>query len=819
MLRGAFFVLILNSIFALEIEIQVPLFINSEIICDVPVILETESDLVKVENETLKVVVKDYLTEQGLLDLKAFLETIGYVPENTSKGNEKFGIYFSTVDQTLHLETKLDLLKTKYTNVTRPRAFGGSKGGKKIQPSAFSGYLNLEGGIRDRRNFINAFRPEGLQSFGNLNCCLHYKDTILTGFGYFLHDNTWGINPVNAVLSKEFKESGMKWAAGTINSAGISFQGSLPIIGINLSKNSDLITDSTLGSMSRHDLFLNAPSEIRVIINGIDVNRLDLPAGNHVLQNFPLAQGLNNVVLKILGPTGEERDVDITMFYNPALMRKGDIETNVTVGYPSYDIQKGSEGFYSMSVYPAFSGYLRGGIADDLTLAGYFQALKSKIFTGVQGIYARPYFKTISEVGLSFDVFENPCFKTRIALLQPDAWKIPILWNFAFEGTQKGFRYFGGANKNQETAFLFSSSLSANIYSVMSANIVYQYGYLRNAGNKNSVQGTLSVRPMPWLCIRGMLKWVESDLRPGTTETAINFDLTPRYKDFGTKTMYNSRQKALTSAITYNKALSGRRSVAGNIGFNNAPGSNQLEGRFAYDGRLIRANASQQLYKSSLTDIDSTTAVTNASLATALVFADRKVAVSRPIRDSFVIIAPNKYLRNAPVVVNPSGKDYTARATYFFPAVIPINSYNSLDVSVVREDGSYGGDFENTSYNIKSLNKSGAVLDVGDQPKVIVEGVLYDKGKPSENITGMMISEFEVKDKKLKYRFFTDEDGVFQVLDVVPGKYSIRFTNKYFCTIKNVEVELDDDGINYINIGDYNIERIPEDKKRSEMRK
>ena len=340
-MRGALFLFALGNLFAVEIGVDVPMYINSENIGQIEVLVETETDLIKINDELFIKVAKDYLTSSGIESLHAFLKVLGLVPENHSKGNEDFQIYFSTVDQSLHLNTNLKFLKTRYVNVARPKIRGLATGKEKIEPSLFSGYVNIEAGLRDRRNIINVFRPQGLSSFGNVNCCLHYKDTVLTGFGYFLAENNWGINPVNAVLTKEFKESNVKWSAGTINSYGISFQGSLPLIGINFAKSSELITDSTVGSMSRHDLFLNAPSEIRVIVNGIDVNRLELPAGNHVLQNFPLAQGLNNVVLKIKGPTGEERAIDISLFYNPSLMAKGEIETNISVGVPSYDIKKG----------------------------------------------------------------------------------------------------------------------------------------------------------------------------------------------------------------------------------------------------------------------------------------------------------------------------------------------------------------------------------------------------------------------------------------------------------------------------------------------
>jgi len=819
MLKRTFILFIAScSLFAYEIEIDVPLYLNTEILDNIKLNLNVESDSVSLIPGTIESSVNEYLTRDAYQEFLSFIQSVDVIPENNPKGNESFKIYFDTANQTVHLEVLCELLKPRITNVTKPRLTGGAKGAKKIEPSTFSGYLNIEGGLRDRRNIINAFRPEGLSSFGNLNACVHYNDFVFNGFGYFLHDNTWGINPGGGVVSKEIRDLNLKLSAGTINSTGISFQGSLPIIGMNLSRKSDLITDSTIGSMSRHDLFLNAPSEIRIKVNGIEVNRVELPAGNHILHNFPLAQGLNNVVLDIKGPTGEDRTIDLTMFYNPSLMKVGEVESNISFGIPNYDFAKGSEGFYTMIPAPAFSGYVRGGALRNLTLGGYFQSLRGDLFSGIQGIFSAPYFKSIAELGLSSIRKRYPHLKTRIAIFQPDAWKIPVNWGLSFEGTESGFRYFGGADTIENTAFLFSSSLGANFYGRINANMVYQYGYYRDVGNKNSVQGTLSIRPLSWMSIRGMVRWEDSDIGDRRVETAVNFDISPRYKEFGTKTMYNTRQKALLTAVTYNKMLTGRRNVSGSVGFNSAPGANQLEGRFAYDGSLIQGNVSQRLYKSSVSVTNSTVAITNASLGTALVFAGKKLAVSRPVRDSFVIIAPNQYLRHDPVLVNPASNDYLSKATYYFPSVISMGSYSSMDLSVVKEDGMYGGAFENTLYNITSKKNSGAVLEVGDIMKLIVEGVLYDRGELLEGATGMLISEFKHEGKELKYRFFTDEEGVFQVLDVIPGKYKMRFTAKDFLPIENIEVEFQEDGINFVYLGEYQVERIVREKKKSEVR-
>ncbi len=789
-------------LFSMNIEIEVPLYFNNSPYKNINIYIDDDSSEILLDNDSLYKAVEDELTIEGMKCFESFLSNITVMYENTPIVDENYKITFSTVNQSIYLEVALHLLRRKYSDVRRPKVAGYAHGGKKIKPENFSGYLNVEAGVRNRHNFINNFNPSGISSFGNFNCCVHYKDTILTGFGYFLANNTLGINPGNAVLTKQFRESRSSFSLGSINPLGISFQGSSPLIGINISKDSQLFTDPTVGAMSRHDIFLNAPSEVRIIVNGIDVNRLDLPAGNHTLQNFPLAQGLNNVVLKITGATGEEREVDLSMFYNPSLKKVGEIETNISIGIPAYNVTKGADGFYQMDPSFAATGYLKGGVFNYLTLGGYFQLMQKNYFTGIQGVVANPYIKSIIECGLSGKPDFSPNYKLRVALLQSDTMRLPFSWSMVFENSQPGFRYFGGNNIPENLSYQFSGSMGFNGLKAISINVTGQYGVFFDVGHKYSIQSTLSIRPRSWLSLRGMIRYDASDAAAGKVETAINFDLTPKYKDIGTKTIYNTKQKAVSSVVMYNKALGGNRSIYGSVGYNDAPGSGQAEGQLTYEGSMARISGSQQLYKNSSNVVDSTVAVTNINAGTALVFAGTTAAISRPLRESFVVIKPNKYMKGNQVVVNPSKDRYLAKASYYKPSVIPLHSYSESDISMIMEDGSYGGEFEDTSYHLTTLNRSGSVVEVGSPSTYIVEGVMYTDGNLLQEVTGMFISNFTVNGKTLQVKFFTDEEGVFQIGKIVPGSYTIAFVDQSLIPLENFEIKVDGDATNYIHVGD-----------------
>jgi len=66
------------------------------------------------------------------------------------------------------------------------------------------------------------------------------------------------------------------------------------------------------------------------------------------------------------------------------------------------------------------------------------------------------------------------------------------------------------------------------------------------------------------------------------------------------------------------------------------------------------------------------------SLASALLFSGGRFGLSRPVRDSFVMVVPHPNLKKYTIGVNPVGDRYSARTRFMFPAVLPnLSSYNA----------------------------------------------------------------------------------------------------------------------------------------------
>lgn len=54
--------------------------------------------------------------------------------------------------------------------------------------------------------------------------------------------------------------------------------------------------------------------KVEVFVDGILYQTMELPAGPHLLQNFPIIQGLNNVKLRITNPIGLVQTISLNSF-------------------------------------------------------------------------------------------------------------------------------------------------------------------------------------------------------------------------------------------------------------------------------------------------------------------------------------------------------------------------------------------------------------------------------------------------------------------------------------------------------------------------
>jgi outer membrane usher protein len=198
----------------------------------------------------------------------------------------------------------------------------------------------------------------------------------------------------------------------------------------------------------------------------------------------------------------------------------------------------------------------------------------------------------------------------------------------------------------------------------------------------------------------------------------------------------------------------------------------RVRGALTYtDYRFTAQLRDDELYGGTSTGTRRTTGL---RLGTALVFADGHLAISRPITDSFIMVVPHSSLKGHDIEVNPAGEKPQAKADFFGPAVVPgVPSYFVRRVIVDVPDVPDGYDLGDQVFNVQPRYRSGTLVTVGSGATAMLEGILVDSaGNPIDLRLGVAVS-LDTPDAEPK-AFFTDANGEFQLVGLVPGRYELR---------------------------------------------
>jgi outer membrane usher protein len=163
------------------------------------------------------------------------------------------------------------------------------------------------------------------------------------------------------------------------------------------------------------------------------------------------------------------------------------------------------------------------------------------------------------------------------------------------------------------------------------------------------------------------------------------------------------------------------------------------------------------------------------SIRTAIAFADGKVALSRPISDSFALVVPEKTLASLIVGVNPDGQGaYLSRADNFGAAVVPsLSSYNVSSLLLEVPDAPTGVETGKAVYYTLPSYKSATVIRVGTDATVYIRGILTDAQG-----TAIALQAGEVRSLSdpqwQSITLFTNGAGKFALTGFKVGRYELK---------------------------------------------
>jgi outer membrane usher protein len=193
---------------------------------------------------------------------------------------------------------------------------------------------------------------------------------------------------------------------------------------------------------------------------------------------------------------------------------------------------------------------------------------------------------------------------------------------------------------------------------------------------------------------------------------------------------------------------------------------------------------------------------TSLRLGTAIAFADGKFALSRPIYDSFAMVAPHKSLKGADVYIDPREGNYTAKSGTFGPAVEPnLGAYIRRTLTYDVPQAPVGYDLGTASAKLLPPYRGGYLVTAGSDYSVTALGTLIGPdGTPVSLLSGKA-TEIGGSDPR-SMTIFTNRTGRFGVSGMRPGRWRIEMPTEPPTVI---EIEIPENANGVVRLGEVKL--------------
>jgi outer membrane usher protein len=744
-------------------EINVPLYLDNHLAGEIPISIL--SDQVLVDRSTLGRELEGKLQP----DIHAQMMEGNTNRQISIQALEALGVQavFDEADLELRVRTTPAVRAVSTVDLLNRAP---SVGGETVSPSAFSTYVNLRTGM-DYVQQSASGRGEGLQPFrADLEGAVNLNGWVIEGTGSYSENapSLWRRDDLRLV--RDDPERMIRYSAGDLAYPTTGFQTFQPMLGVTAARNFSLQPYRVTHPLGQTSFFLKAPSTVQVLVNGQQVQTLQLPAGPHNLRDFLFASGANDVVLRITDDVGRVETIQLSFFFDAQLLAQGEHEFSYSIGAPSRFGETGPEYEYDL---PVLSLFHRLGITDRLTAGVNFQGNEQQQLFGMDAVWA-----------------------TRLGTFQPDIGMSTLEGHGLGYAARLGYRYYDAASP-LGTAFALSAQYTSpsfaplgnrDPFNVAEWRFSARYSQRLGWGVHGGIGGTYELRREAPTALSGLNIFMSKrfgrnsymDITLDRRETVLG---KTEYRAYASLSVFfdGGRQNVRTTHDTFTRTTrsdwryNSARHVGGldgNLGVQRTPDDYSLFGAANYTGYRAEASLAHDITTPSHhgEELDSRTRL---RFGTALVYAGGQFALSRPVRDSFAIVAAQPEVKGQKIGVDPVADGHLAKINRWGPAVIPdLNPYLVRKLSIDAPELPPGYDIGPGAYAVQPTYKSGTVIVVGSDATVLLGGLLEaPDGTPISLQAGEIVA---IGEEQRVVEFFTNRRGKFNAEGLRPGFYEMR---------------------------------------------
>ncbi len=637
-----------------------------------------------------------------------------------------------------------------------------------MTPARFSAYLNVRGAV----DWVEQGEDEGVAP------PVMFIDGAARWHGVVLESE---LNLQPGAAGSDYQRRGtrlvyddrerlVRWSAGDLLTVARAFQSAPEIAGLAVSRRYSILDPQTIirprGSRSFQ---LERRSMVEVRINDQLVRRIELEPGAYDLQDFPFAQGANDVELTIIDDTGRTERVNFGIFLNEAQLAKGLSEFGLYAGVLA---PLGPHGpMYSDS--PAFSGFYRRGMNDWLTLGANLQADTHGWMGGGEMVMATPLgslaaFASASHVdGVGAGWATLVSFQRSFAGegIAADALSISV------EARSKDFAPIGIRAPLNPYSLIVGASYGRSLTNDLYAGIDARYS--RGRGEEpdvRSLRGMLSWNVAPNLGFTGDVSYERSG-RGDNVGTLLT--LTYRFgRSSSVRADYDSRyDRARLSYQTFGGTGVGSYSLAADVEHSDIGAGASVNANY-YGNRAELGFTHYGLFERDLGA--STGQRSSLRFGTALAFADGAATIGRPVYDAFALVKAHRAIGDEAILVDAAGNSAAASTGALGSALQPsLNSYSERSLTVSAPEAPINLDLGPGSFRLFPPYRAGYLLVVGSDYNVSAVGRLLDEaGQPLALMSGTATELAHPEREPIA--FFTNRDGRFGMVGLAPGVWRLE---------------------------------------------
>ena len=720
---------------------------------------------------------------------QALKTRIGTSAEVTAVTLQEFGILLAYDDVTLALAIKIPLESREISHLSLRDSF--ANGGETLQPAAFSGYVNLRGAM----DFIEHGPGRTVQApvFG-IDGALRLGGLVVESEGYAsFRSNEPTFRRTGSRMVYDDLARTMRWSFGDVRPLSRSFQSTPNVAGLSVARLYNILDPQReVRSNGTQSFSIFAPSVVETIVNGRIVERKTLQPGNYSLQDFPLADGANQVELQVEDPTGQRRRINFDLYYSRALLAQGLTEFSAFAGVYATPTARGIA--YSHDVIA--SGFVRKGLSQKVTAGINFQADKLVKQAGFEVLYGTAlglagfdlaashqrggrdgYAASVSfekiitgngENGQSFHAIaehRSPYFATpgQFAGIEPLEWRLSAGYTRNF-GRDRYFStdiQYSRDRIAREDRVSARASLGFRLSSTMGAiaEVEYDHGTLRN----------------------GFVARIGLRKRFGLRSSA----------------QFDADSRGSARASFQSSAGDGIGAWSTNVDVARDPSGSSLNANAYYIGNRFEGGVNQTAnYDGPAGRLIG--ARTSLRLSTAIAFADGTVAIGRPVSEGFLLAHGHRSLAGEPVRIDPRAKSEMARSGTLGAAMLgSLSAYSDRTVIYDVNNAPPGYDLGQGNVHIVPKYRAGYNLTVGSDYHLLVVGAITDtNGEPITLLTGLA-TELAAP-KRAGITFFTGRTGKFGIPGLRAGKWRIEMATEPPAMF---ELDVADDASGLVRVG------------------